>query len=82
MFTYTYQLNKNITGRVAHQLNYLLNDCPFIVRIYIKDNRQINGKSLLGLLSGDFHKGEDFTIGTINKEQLELVKEKISELEI
>lgn len=50
MFTYNYKINKNLHGRAATQLNWDLNQLTSSIYIINSEKRQVNGKSLVGLL--------------------------------
>lgn len=54
--TVKYKLKKDLVSRAAAQLNWELNKVKSEVSIV--GARQINAKSLIGVLSGDFHKGD------------------------
>lgn len=58
-----YLLNKDIISRDAAQLNWKLNQLS--LTIHIKNNSKdkiINGKSLIGILSGNFRYNDKITI--------------------
>lgn len=53
--TVSYKLDKNLIGRTATMMNWKLGQVNSSVRIVNKEeNRMINAKSLVGLLSGAF----------------------------
>lgn len=54
--TITYKLKTHLCGRAAVQLNWELNKLEST--IYITGARSINGKSLVGILSGNFRYGD------------------------
>ena len=58
MFT----LNKNITGRVASQLTWDLNNITGNIRIINTEGRMVNGKSLLGLLSARLQENDTIKV--------------------
>lgn len=76
----TYKLNKDLIGRTAIQLNWNL--VKLIGQIYIltQDNRLVNGKSLVGLLSGGFKKNDIIQISLEKEEDLANAKEYFNEI--
>lgn len=72
----SYYLTENLLQRNAAGLVFALNDLPtsvFIYRAY--DERRINGKSLIGILSGRFLAGDTIKILIDNIEEMGRVKE-------
>lgn len=69
-----YTLNNDIVAREATQLNWEINkiDGTFYI---IKNERMINAKSIIGLLSGNFHKGDTIIIEFESEDSVEKVKE-------
>jgi len=64
-----YRLNYNLFKRNAANLVFSLNEIPDSIYIYRNnDERRINGKSLIGILSGHFLKNEIITIEANNFE--------------
>lgn len=64
-----YRLNYNLFKRNAANLVFSLNELPDSIYIYRNnDERRINGKSLIGILSGHFLKNEIITIEANNFE--------------
>lgn len=59
--TLKYKLNKNIFARNAVQLNQALELLPAYVLIRFED-KNINGKSLIGLLSAGLQENDTITI--------------------
>jgi phosphotransferase system HPr-like phosphotransfer protein len=51
MITIKYKLNKDIIARTAANFVWELNNCESSIYV-INNNRKINGKSLIGVLSG------------------------------
>lgn len=74
--SFSYKLTKNLLHRNAVQLVFALQELPFSVFLY-KDEigRRTNGKSLIGILSGRFLKGETIDIIIDNTENTSRVKE-------
>lgn len=74
-----YTLTDDIVAREAAQLNWEINkiDGPFYI---IKNERMINAKSMIGLLSGNFHKGDTITIEFESEDSAEKVKEIFDEI--
>lgn len=78
-----YKLKKDLIGRTANQFSWKLQDCPFqIYLIMEKDGRVINGRSLIGLLSGRFIAGNEIEIATQSIKEQEIVEKVINELEL
>lgn len=71
MITYTYKINQTLTGRPASLLSWDLNAIPCNVRVINSEGRMINGKSLIGLLSGKFKVGDkvEFVIDDLTQEK-------------
>lgn len=67
--TLTYKLNRNVVNRVAAQLTWELNSINSCISI-INKNRMINGKSLVGILSGNLE----------NKDEIKVIIDKDQEL--
>lgn len=63
-----YLLNEDIIARAATQLNFEITKISAPVYIE-KEERLINAKSIIGLLSGDFRKGETITIDFSDEEK-------------
>lgn len=78
----TYRLLKDLTGRAASQFNWSLNKIPHEVFLCIHDGRIINGKSLIGLLSGRFLKDDTIEIATHTLEEAIEISKIIKELQI
>ena len=59
MINLIYKLNKNLQSRFAAHLVFKLNDLSTAIFLQKKDEeRKINGKSLVGVLSGNFLEGD------------------------
>lgn len=82
MVIWSYRLKKDLTGRVASQFNWELNEVPHQIYLRIHDGRIINGKSLIGLLSGRFIKGDIIEIATQTLEEQLVVEKAIKKLEL
>ena len=77
----TYKLNKNLTGRQATMLNWKLTQIEGSVRIINKEeNRMINAKSLIGLLSGAFRADNIIDIVIEDEKDLSKIKEILNEV--
>ena len=72
--TISYKLNKDIVARTATMLNWNLSSINSQIRIINKDNRMINAKSLVGLLSGNLKKDDNINI--LIDSELDLMKVK------
>lgn len=78
-----YKLKKDLIGRTANQFNWKLQNCPFQIHLIMgKDGRVINGRSLIGLLSGRFMTGNEIEIATQSIKEQEIVEKVINELEL
>lgn len=79
--TITYKLKKELVARAAVQLNWELKELNSEVSIV--GARVINAKSLVGILSGDFHKGDiikvNFSLST-DRENIEKIFSDIGEI--
>lgn len=74
MISFQLILNKNITGRVAAQLNWALSSLKSSIRIINKEGRMVNAKSLVGLLSGQIREGDLITISFDQKDEEQKIK--------
>ena len=64
-------INKDINGRQAANFVHAVTSKPY--NIWFKNkNKEINAKSILGLLSADIHKGDRIVVEIDCDEQLEL----------
>ena len=68
MITLNYKINIDLVGRTATQLNWNLNKLSSSLYIITKEERMVNGKSLVGLLQGNIRKGDSVTI-LLDKEE-------------
>ena len=75
----TYKLNKNLMSRNATSLVYSLNELQTSVFLYKEYERRINGRSLIGVLSGHFLQGDTIKILIDNPEEMSRVKEIFNE---
>lgn len=75
----SYKLDKNIVARVASMLAWDLSQLHSSVYIQLED-RMINGKSLIGILSAQYKAGDIITIVFDEEEDLEKIKEIFNEL--
>ena len=82
MVIWSYRLKKDLFGRVASQFNWELNGVEHQVFLRIHDGRIINGKSLIGLLSGRFVKGDIIEIATYTQEEQKTVAKVIQKLDL
>lgn len=82
MVIQSYKLKKDLTGRIASQLNWELNEIPHQIFLRIHDGRIINGKSLIGLLSGRFVKGDIIEIATQTQQEQLNVEQAILKLDL
>lgn len=74
-----YTLNNDVVARAATQLNWEINkiDGPFYI---IKNERMINAKSMIGLLSGNLHKGDTIIIEFESEDSADKVREIFNEI--
>lgn len=82
MVIWSYRLKKDLFGRVASQFNWELNGVEHQVFLRIHDGRIINGKSLIGLLSGRFVKGDIIEIATYTQEEQKTIAKVIQKLDL
>lgn len=75
----SYKLNKNIEARVASMLAWDLSQLHSSVHIQLED-RVINGKSLIGILSAQYKAGDIITIVFDEEGDLKKIKEIFNEL--
>lgn len=70
----SYKLNLTLWNRNAANLVFALNELPTSVFLYKEYGRRINGKSLIGILSGRFLQGDTIKILIDNPEEMSRVK--------
>ena len=70
----SYKLNLTLWNRNAANLVFALSELPTSVFLYKEYGRRINGKSLIGILSGHFLQGDTIKILIDNPEQMSRVK--------
>lgn len=80
MISFKCKLKQNITGRAAAQLNWAIKPLKSNIRVINKDGRMINGKSLVGLLSGQMKIGDLITISFDQEEEGQKIKSYFKEL--
>lgn len=76
---FSYKLNKNLLARNAAQLVFALSEVNSTVTLRRKDSNSVNGKSLVGVLSGHFLYDEIVTVFIDTVEELSRVKEIFNE---
>ena len=80
MITLNYKINTDLAGRAAAQLNWNLNKLSSSLYIITKEKRMVNGKSLVGLLQGNIHKGDLVTILLDKEEDLAKAKSSLNNI--
>lgn len=75
-----YKLNNNLLERNAANLVFSLKDINSSIFLYRENERRVNGKSLIGILSSRFIQGETIKILIDNSEELSRVKEIFNEV--
>lgn len=80
MITLNYKINIDLVGRTAAQLNWNLNKLSSSLYIITKEKRMVNGKSLVGLLQGNIHKGDSVTILLDKEEDIAKVKSFLNDI--
>ena len=75
-----YKLDKDLNGRTAIQLNWNLEKLLGEIHILTVDNRMINGKSLIGLLSGGFKLNDTIQISIEKEEDLTSAESYFNEI--
>ncbi len=78
--TCTYKLNDNLLERNAANLVFSLKEINSSIFLYRENERRVNGKSLIGILSSRFMQGETIKILIDNSEELSRVKEIFNEV--
>ena len=71
----SYKLNLTLWNRNAANLVFALSELPTSVFLYKEYGRRINGKSLIGILSGRFLQGDTIIILIDNPEEMSRVRE-------
>ena len=80
MITLNYKINTDLAGRAAAQLNWNLNKLSSSLYIITKEERMVNGKSLVGLLQGNIRKGDLVTILLDKEEDLAEAKSSLNNI--
>lgn len=75
-----YKLDKNLWGRAAAQLNWNLEKIKSSIFLVNEEGRMINGKSLIGLLSGNFKENSYIRIMIEGKEDVNNIREYFNEV--
>lgn len=78
--TCAYKLNDNLLERNAANLVFSLKEINSSIFLYRENERRVNGKSLIGILSSRFVQGETIKILIDNSEELSRVKEIFNEI--
>lgn len=78
--TCAYKLNDNLLERNAANLIFSLKEINSSIFLYRENERRVNGKSLIGILSSRFMQGETIKILIDNSEELSRVKEIFNEV--
>lgn len=74
-----YKLNRDVVARTATMLNWNLNQLHSSIHIQSND-RVINGKSLLGILSAQYKMGDVIIVIFDDEKDLDKIKEIFNEL--
>ena len=80
IMTCAYKLNDNLLERNAANLVFSLTEINSSIFLYRENERRVNGKSLIGILSSRFMQGETIKILIDNSEELSRVKEIFNEI--
>lgn len=75
-----YKLDKNLWGRAAAQLNWNLEKIKSSIFLVNEEGRMINGKSLIGLLSGNFKENSYIRIMIEGKEEVNNIRKYFNEV--
>lgn len=75
-----YKLNNNLLERNAANLVFSLKEINSSIFLYRENERRVNGKSLIGILSSRFIQGETIKILIDNSEELSRIKEIFNEI--
>lgn len=78
--TCAYKLNSNLLERNAANLVFSLKEINSSIFLYRENERRVNGKSLIGILSSRFIQGETIKILIDNSEELSRIKEIFNEV--
>ena len=78
--TCAYKLNDNLLERNAANLVFSLKEINSSIFLYRENERRVNGKSLIGILSSHFIQGETIKILIDNSEELSRIKEIFNEV--
>ncbi len=78
--TCAYKLNDNLLERNAANLVFSLKEINSSIFLYRENERRVNGKSLIGILSSRFMQGETIKILIDNSEEMGRVKEIFNEV--
>lgn len=75
-----YKLNDNLLERNAANLVFSLKEINSSIFLYRENERRVNGKSLIGILSSRFMQGETIKILIDNSEEMGRIKEIFNEV--
>lgn len=78
--TCAYKLNDNLLERNAANLVFSLKEINSSIFLYRENERRVNGKSLIGILSSHFIQGETIKILIDNSEELSRIKKIFNEV--
>lgn len=78
--TCAYKLNNNLLERNAANLVFSLKEINSSIFLYRENEKRVNGKSLIGILSSRFIQGETIKILIDNSEELSRIKEIFNEV--
>ena len=80
MISVTYKLTADVIARAANLLNWNLKTVNSSVDIINAEGRKVNGKSLVGLLSGKLRKNDEIKVIVDHIEDLPIVKSYFNEV--
>lgn len=76
----SYKLNKDIIARTAAMLNWNLSTVKSSVNVVNKEGRMVNGKSLVGILSGGLREGDQIKVLIEKEEDVNKIKSCFNEV--
>ena len=79
MMDCTYYLKQNLLGRNAANIVFSFKEIRASIFLYRENGRRVNAKSLVGILSAHFMKGETIKVLTDDPEEMSRIQSILNE---
>ena len=80
MMSCTYYLNQNLLGRNAANIVFSFKEIRASIFLYRENDRRVNAKSFIGLLSARFMQGETIKILIDNPDEMSRIRSILNEV--